>query len=248
MSNIGINYKNTLSVDTSGSAKSGTWAVVGEGFENINESINEIVESTSWLNDAGWGRSDVIGGQITFSLSGKRVIGNTAQDYIFGDAVKYAFGSARKTQLKFEKVNPETAAVVSTVTVDATITKANDDLGASQAGSAISVEFACNGAPSFTVPYSAAETLTVVSLAGTGAGKTSIYVNPVKGGSNSHKFKVTSTLPAIGATLTTGWTAMTAGADAISANVTTGDVIVVAEVVTATNVLVKAGTCTVTTG
>jgi hypothetical protein len=248
MSNIGINYKNTLSVDTSGSAKSGTWAVVGEGFDNITEALNEVVESNSWLSDAGWGRSFVVGGQITFSLSGKRVFGNTAQDYIFGDAVKYGFGTYRKTQLKFERMNVSTGAVVATTTCDATITKVGDDLGASQAGSAISVDFACNGAPSLTVAYTAAQTLTVVSLAGTGAGKTSIYVNPIKAGTSSHKFKVTSTLPVIGATLTTGWTALTAGADAITANVTTGDVIVVAEVVTSTNVLVKAGTCTITTG
>jgi hypothetical protein len=248
MSKLAINYKNVMSIDTSGSAKSGTWAALGEGFDNIAEALNEVLETFEWLSDAGWARTEVLGGQITFDLSGKRVIGNTAQDYIYSDAVKYGFASYRKTQIKIERIDPETAAVYSAVTVDATITKVGDDLGPARSGSAVSVSIACNGAPSLTTPYTAAEMLTVVSLAGTGAGKTSIYVNPIKAGTSSHKFKITSTLPAIGATLTTGWTAMTAGADAITSGVTTGDVIVVAEVVTSTNVLVKAGTCTITTG
>jgi hypothetical protein len=242
------NYLNVLSIDTSGALKSGTWAPFGTGFSNFAMSLNEVIETNAWLNGGGWANSDVVGGQIKFEQSGKRVVGDAAQDYIFSDAVRFGFGQARKTQVKFEQKNGLTNEIISTVTVDATIVKAAYEGGDTQAGSAISVAIDCNGAPALTVGYTAAQTLTVVSLAGTGAGKTSVYVNPVKAGTSSHKFKVTSVLPAIGATLTTGWTAMTAGEDAITANVTTGDVIVVAEVVTSTNVLLKAGTATVTTG
>lgn len=242
-----INYKNVLSIDTSGAALSGTWAVLGEGINDLTPTMNEVVETNAWLNAGGYSNSEVVGAQIKFSLTGKRVYNDAAQDFIFSAAVKYGLGQARKTQLKWEQFDPVTDEVVETVTVPATIVGIGLGGGSAQAGSAISIDIDCNGAPTTTLAYTAAQTLTCVSVEGTGSGKTSIYVNPVLGASNSYKYKITSVAPAIGDTLTTGWTAFTAGEDAIETGVTTGDNIYVAEVVTSTNVLVKAGTCTITT-
>lgn len=87
--------------------------------------------------------------------------------------------------------------------------------------------------------------LTVVSVAGATSGQTMIYVNPSKGAGNSYKYKTSASvaLPSAGDILTTGWTAWD-GSAAITA--TTGNQIVIVEVVTATNAAVNAGTATVT--
>lgn len=244
MGDIQLNYNTLLEMDVSGGAYNGTgptWATVGTGWNDFDEAVNEVLNQASYLNDEGWGHSDVSGGQLTVSLNGERIAGDTVQDYIFSDTVKYGFGKYRKTKIRITRENG------SKITWDVTLAKIKDGSGESQKIGAVSVEIHGNGAPTI-VTGSNVDTLVIVSLAGTGAGKSSIYVNPVKGASNSLKFKVTSDLPEYDQVLTTGWTALTAGADAITSGVTTGDVICVAEVTTSGNYARKAGFATVTTG
>lgn len=86
--------------------------------------------------------------------------------------------------------------------------------------------------------------LTVVSVAGSAAGKTKIYVNPALVGTDTYVYKTAASvsLPVAGQDLTT-WTALTVGTDITA---TTGYDIVVAEVTATTKLAVKAGKAIVT--
>ena len=94
---IKTNYNYELSINTTPGSETATMAPVAEGFDNIAESLSEVLYQSSFLGDGGWGRSEVTGGQLILTLSGVRVVGDAAQDYIFGDAVYFGFGENRKT-------------------------------------------------------------------------------------------------------------------------------------------------------
>lgn len=233
-----INYQNALEIDTTPSADNPTWARVGAGFKNVASSINEVLYQASYLSDEGYGSSEVTGGQLTFSLTGDRDTTDAAQNYIFSSAVRYNFGNARKTRFRITHAGGEV------LTGNCTIAKADETGGDANQPAAIAVDIHINGKPTITSAPNLAP-LTVVSVAGGTSGKTAIYVNPAKGGANSYKYKTGAnvTLPDAGEIITTGWTAWDGSAQITA---TTGQIIAVVEVVTASNAAVKGGIATVT--
>ena len=100
MPEIVLNYDYVLQINTTPEAETGTYADVKKGFDNIAEALNEVVEQSSYLGDGGYGSSEVTGGQLILTLTGKRYTGDPAQDYIFSDAVYYNWGKARKTDAR----------------------------------------------------------------------------------------------------------------------------------------------------
>jgi hypothetical protein len=185
------------------------------------------------LNDEGWGSSEVTGGQCIVTLTGVRHFGDPAQDYIFSDAVRYNWGSARKTQLRITRGDG------SQILWDVTLAVITDGGGDANSVSDITVEIHGNGAPTIIVGGYIGQ-LTVVSVAGSTSGKTKLYVNPAKEALNSYKYKTAASvdLPVYDELCTTGWTTWDGTADITA---TTGHQIVVVEVVTATNLARKAG-------
>jgi hypothetical protein len=90
------NLKWKVEVDTTPTTTA-TYAEV-KGIESISwDSANEVQEGY-FLADAGFGYSDVTAGRLNITLSGKRVDGDTGQDYIIGKLGLW--GSNRKTTLK----------------------------------------------------------------------------------------------------------------------------------------------------
>jgi len=235
MSAADINYEYKLEIDTT-PLSTPTYAIVGAGISNIAKALNEVLQQASYLNDQGWGSTEVVGGQLIITLTGDRVRGDAAQDYIYSADVQYKFGQARHTHFRF------TAPDGTGFTGNVTIANADDGGGDSTATNAISFEIHFNGKPE---PFNGLGELTIVSVAGSTSGKTKVYVNPAKGASNSYKYQTAETvsLPLGGAILTTGWTAWDGTADITAV---TGNKIVVVEIVTATNAAVKAGIQTVT--
>lgn len=231
-----INYQIKLEIDTTPSA-SPTWAELMEGIKNLAPALNEVIYQASYLSDAGWGSSEVTGGQFTVTLTGDRIVGNAAQDYIFSSAVQYGFGDARKTS--FRITQPNGRVIIWPITL-ANIT---DGGGDSNQPNAITIAIHGNGRPTITGTDLIGD-LTVVSVAGTLAGDTAVYVNPALGGGNTYVYKTAPSvaLPTYNQSLTTGWTAWDGSADITA---TTGNQIVVAEI-TAGNLAVKAGKATVT--
>jgi len=141
---IKTNYNYELSINTTPDSETATMAPVAEGFDNIAESLNEVLYQSSFLGDGGWGRSEVTGGQLILTLSCVRVVGDAAQDYIFGDAVYFGFGENRKTDAQL------TCPDGSTITCGVTLAKIARTGGAANNATAVSVELHFNGKPVVT--------------------------------------------------------------------------------------------------
>ena len=114
-------YNLTAKIGTqkSGSAPSETWtyAELAEGIDNIAEALNETVQQYFFLSDDGFARNHVTGMAPAFTLTGRRVVGDEAQDYIFG--TKYSLDTARQSSFQISYVDVEGATVE--ITCDCTI-------------------------------------------------------------------------------------------------------------------------------
>lgn len=238
MPDIVLNYHYKFEIDITPGTGVQTFAELKKGFSDLSESLNEVLYQASHFGDSGWGSTEVAGGQLVMTLTGVRYVGDPAQDYIFSDAVRYNFGSARKTTLRVSRDG------VPLVDWPVTLANINQSGGAANQPAAVSVTFHGNGAPQALAGIYL-EPLTVVSVPGTEAGNTAIYVNPIIEASHSYKYKTGANvdLPQYDQVLTTGWTSWNGTANIAA---TTGHQIVIAEVETATNKAKKAGKAIVT--
>ncbi len=117
-----------------------------KGFDNLTEALNEVVQQYFFLEDKGFATNHVTGMAPAFTLTGHRLLGDPAQEYIFGN--KYGLGKDRESVFKIEHLNSEDATVA--VTCPVTICNITEFSGASTDDSAISVEFRFNGKPAIT--------------------------------------------------------------------------------------------------
>lgn len=214
-----------------------TWAEIALGVDTIKPAFKENVETNQFFSGKGMGETEVYGAIESFTFTGKRRTADVAQNYVFSTAVKRAFGDARHIPFRVTDFDG------STLTWDATIANIDDQGGKAVEGDAVSYELFCNDQPVYSPLVGA---LTVVSVAGSTTGQTSVYVNPAKGAGNSYFYKTAASvsLPQGSDTISTGngyttWD----GAAAIAA--TTGNEILVVEA-SSTGVPVKAGIATAT--
>lgn len=141
MSNISLNFDYQIKINTTPTATTATYATIAKGFDNVAEALNEVLYQSSFLGDKGYGSSYVTGGQLIATLSGVRMIGDAAQDYIFGNETYYEWGKSRETTIIFSC--PDGTIVSCPVTL-AKITRAG---GAANTATAITVEIHFNGKP-----------------------------------------------------------------------------------------------------
>ena len=140
-------YEVEASIDVSAGGESAeTWALLGEGFDNLSESLNEVVQQYFFLSNKGFATNHTTGMAPAFTLTGRRVIGDPAQDYIF--AQKYSLGEGRETKLKIAKKGKDDK--TETLTCPVTICNIQEISGASTDNSAISIELRLNGKPEVT--------------------------------------------------------------------------------------------------
>jgi hypothetical protein len=233
------NYEYLLEIDITPSAAA-TYKELMDGIDNLDQSLNEVLFQSSFLADEGWGSSEVTGGQFTMTLTGKRIVGNEAQDYICSTAVMFGFGDARKTNIRITEPGGRQ------LIVPVTLAKIQPGSGDAQQPSDFSVEIHGNGKPTLAEDGAVIGQLTIVSLAGGDAGKTQLYVNPaITGETYSYKYKTAASVsvPAYDTVCTTGWTAWDGSAEIVAAS---DDEIVIIEILTADNKAKKAGKQTVT--
>lgn len=133
------NYEVKADLNTTPSATA-TWSDLGVMFKNITHAINEVLYQASYLSNGGWGSTEVTGGQYTVTLTGDRKDGDDVCDYILDPAVQYAFGEARKTQLRLTR---------GTTTITWAVTMANitDAGGDANQPNAVTLTLHGNGAP-----------------------------------------------------------------------------------------------------
>ena len=146
MGNLLTIYNIEASIGTSKSKETWTYAKLDEGLDNVSEALNEVVQQYFFLNDNGFARNHVTGMAPVFTFTGRRVQGDAAQDYIFGNKYKLDTNRNSSFQLKVTD-NSGASPKVNTYTVDCTICNIQEFSGASTDDSAISFELRFNGAP-----------------------------------------------------------------------------------------------------
>ena len=123
-----------------------TYSELKNGFDNIAEALNETVQQYFFLSDDGFARNHVTGMAPSFTLTGRRVMGDAAQDYIFSK--KYALDTERQSSFKLEY--QDGSSTTHTITCDCTLCNIQEWSGATTDDSAISVEIRFDGKPTIT--------------------------------------------------------------------------------------------------
>ena len=135
-------YNIKVSIGTKKSGETWEYSEFGEGIENISEALNEVVHQYQFISNGGFASNHVTGAAPAWTLTGRRVLGDAAQDYIFSK--KYAFDTERQSSLKVE-YNDGTAE--KSFTVPCTFCNIQEFSGTSTDDSAISMELRFDGKP-----------------------------------------------------------------------------------------------------
>lgn len=138
-------YNLTAQIGTAKQSETWTYSDLSEGFDNIAEALNETVQQYFFLSDNGFAKNHVTGMAPAFTLTGRRVMGDAAQDYIFSK--KYGLDTDRQSSFKLT-YNDGTETKV--LTADCTICNIQEWSGATTDDSAISVEIRFDGQPTMT--------------------------------------------------------------------------------------------------
>ena len=135
-----INYETEAFINTAPGEDTATWASLAALTKNMAESLNEVLYQASYYKDKGWGSTEVVGAQLTLTLTGDCKPSDPAYEYLTGDEVMYGLGEARKTHMKLTRGD---SYVIWPVTL-ANITKGRGD---SAATNALTVTIHGNGRP-----------------------------------------------------------------------------------------------------
>lgn len=152
-------YKYTAEIDITPKGPARTWVDLCAGFNNISEAMNETVQQYFFLCGKGHGVNYVTGMAPSMTMSGVRVIGDAAQDYIFSK--KYELMSARDTHFRLTRTHEDGTADI--ISANVTFANLSDVSGGTTDGSAISLEMRFNGAPYLGDAWSTAATSYVVT-------------------------------------------------------------------------------------
>ena len=136
-------YNLEAAINTAATPSPGTFSPLADGFDNIAEALNEVVQQYFFISDKGFARNHVTGMAPAFTLTGRRVVGDAAQDFIFSK--KYKLDTNRQTTFQLKYTNGEGKAV--TLTCPCTLCNIQEWSGTSTDDSAISVEIRFDGAP-----------------------------------------------------------------------------------------------------
>lgn len=91
-------WENQIEIGTAYSNSSWTYSKLCEGIEEMTFSPNEQNQQYFFLCGKGFADNEVTGAAPEISCSGRRVVGNTAQDYVVENQFK--LGNDRKTSVK----------------------------------------------------------------------------------------------------------------------------------------------------
>lgn len=125
-----------------------TYAPLCAGITNIDPSVNEQNQQAWYMCGNGGANNEVTGIAPEYAVSGHRVIGDAAQDYIAG--LRYKLGQDRKSSLKVEIYDHTD--LVETIVTDCTITDIVDFGGAATDLVPFSCTLRVNGIPEVTYP------------------------------------------------------------------------------------------------
>ena len=151
MPNLNPEWVIKMSIGTSATSATPTvwtYAPLCAGIESISPSVNEQNQQAFYMCGLGGANNEVTGIAPEYAVSGHRVIGDAAQDYIAG--LRYKLGQDRKSSLKVEIYDHTT--LVETITADCTITDIVDFGGNATDLVPFSCTLRVNGIPTVTNP------------------------------------------------------------------------------------------------
>lgn len=131
---------------TGGAAGTWTYAPLCAGIKSCSLSVNEQNQQAFYMCGMGGANNEVTGIAPEFDVSGDRIHGDTAQDYICG--LRYKLGQDRQSSVKIELYNKTT--LVETIVADCTITDIQDFGGETVAVVPFSCKLKVNGIPTVT--------------------------------------------------------------------------------------------------
>lgn len=137
------NYALLLEIGVDYSDNTWTYAPLSAGIESISEALNEQVQQYFFYGNEGFATNHVTGMAPAYTVSGKRVMGDAAQDYIFSR--KYVLNGERASSVKIKWADPE--GTTHTVTCDCTICNIQEFSGNANEDSSISFEIRLDGEP-----------------------------------------------------------------------------------------------------
>lgn len=124
-----------------------TYAPLCKGITNIAPTVNEQNQQAFYMCGNGGANNEVTGIAPEYAISGHRVHGDAAQDYIVG--LRYTLGEDRKTSLKVEIYDGTT--LKETIVADCTVTDIVDFGGATTDVVPFSCTLRVNGLPTSTL-------------------------------------------------------------------------------------------------
>ena len=145
MGKLFTTYGIEASIITSGASEAEVYSELADGIDNIAEALNEVVQQFFFLKDKGFATNHVTGMAPAYTFTGRRVMGDTAQDFIFGK--KYSLDTDRQSKLKIAYTEGSTE---KTISCNCTICNIQEFSGASTDDSAISFELRFDGKPTIS--------------------------------------------------------------------------------------------------
>lgn len=145
MGKLFTTYGIEASILTSRASEAEVYSELADGIDNIAEALNEVVQQFFFLKDKGFATNHVTGMAPAYTFTGRRVMGDTAQDFIFGK--KYSLDTDRQSKLKIAYTEGSTE---KTISCNCTICNIQEFSGASTDDSAISFELRFDGKPTIS--------------------------------------------------------------------------------------------------
>lgn len=140
-------WKEKFYIGTSVSTDTWTYAPLCKGIESVEPTVNEQNQQYFFLCGNGGADNEVTGIAPEYAVSGRRIIGDAAQDYIV--SLRYALGDDRKSSMKVEIYNAA-GTLVETIVASCTITDIVDFGGATTDNEPFSCTLRVNGLPTVT--------------------------------------------------------------------------------------------------
>lgn len=91
-------WANSIEIGTSESSGTWSYAKLCKGIENVTFASNEQNQQFFFLCGEGFAHNEVTGGAPELQVSGRRIKGDAAQDYIVGK--QFALGTDRNSSIK----------------------------------------------------------------------------------------------------------------------------------------------------
>lgn len=91
-------WANSIEIGTTNSGGTWSYSKLCKGIENVTFSSNEQNQQYFFLCGEGFAHNEVTGGAPELQVSGRRIAGDDAQDYIVGK--QFALGTDRNSSIK----------------------------------------------------------------------------------------------------------------------------------------------------